>query len=129
MRSQRCFFNSASNAGVERAGVTGGDVLAHVFRVAHAHDRRAHCGMREDEAQATFLAASCRLGTIFFSFSTRRIVFARFSGPKYRAPIVLREARFKRHLAAQAAFVERHARDYAYVEFLAQMGNSLSSGA
>jgi hypothetical protein len=45
------FFQFGEQAGIERAGVAGGDVLAHVFRVAHAHDRGAHRGMRQDEAQ------------------------------------------------------------------------------
>src|SRR6202790_1153393 len=104
---------------VERPGVTGRNVLSHVLRLAHAGNGRAHGGMRQDEAQRhlrqrhsggknffQFVDALDRLGEIFRT---------EISG----APVVFGKGGLERHLAAQAAFVEWDAGDYAYVKFLA----------
>jgi len=114
------FFQFGEQGGIEGAGVTGGDVLANVFRAAHADDCRAHCGMRQDEAQGHFRKRQAG-GDDFLELvnalnCVREIFWAEIS----RAPIVFGETGFEGHLAAETAFVERDARDHADVEFLAE---------
>ena len=59
-------------------------------------------------------------GRISFSLSTRLIVFARFSGPKYPArQSSFGKRGFQRHLAAEAAFIQRHAGNHPHIQFLA----------
>ena len=59
-------------------------------------------------------------GTIFFSLSTRLIVCGQiFRTEISGAPVVFRKSRFERHLAAQAAFIQRDPRDHADIQFLA----------
>src|ERR1700739_4364279 len=41
-------------SGVQRAGIAGGDVLAHMLRTAHAYDGGADGGMGKDEAKGHF---------------------------------------------------------------------------
>src|SRR5580704_3376900 len=106
-------------AGIERSSVTGGDVLAHMLRVAHADDGGADRGMRQNKAQRHFRKRHSR-GKDFFELvnapnRVRQILWSEVES----APIVFWEAGFKSHLAAEAAFVERHARDHPNIELLA----------
>ena len=112
------FLQFFEQACIERAGVTGGDVLADVFRVAHADDCGTDGGVRQDEAQRHFWQGHAS-GDDFLEFVyALNCVGEIFRTEVTGAPIVFWETGFERHLAAEAAFVEGDAGNDADVEFL-----------
>src|SRR5258708_5813472 len=104
---------------VERARIAGGDVLTNVIVLAHAGDLRADGRMRQNEAQRHIRQGHSRRQNLFQLVDALESVGQVLGAKISRAPVVFGESSFGSHLAAEAAFIERHAGDYADVEFLA----------
>ena len=113
-------FQFGEQGGIEWAGVAGSDVMAYMVRAAHPNDSGAHRGMRQNETQGHFWKGHTRGQNFLELLDALNRIGEIFRSEVAGAPIGFWEAGCERHLASQAALVERHASDHADVEFLAE---------
>src|ERR1700684_128859 len=100
---------------VERAGVTGRNVLAHVVWSTHAGNGRAHRRMRQYEAQRQLRQRHPR-GKKFFQFIYALDRLGEILRTEIScAPVAFWKASLNSYLAAQAAFIEPDAGNYTHI--------------